>query len=472
MNTKHLHFTALLLVFFSLVICPSFAQNANIEIPESGGAYPMELNTANHPCISAEQYKAIEKGIAENIKLLGLDKVQRKATATSFSWPLMPANGLNDCSYYFIGNYVDQDTTATNIKDYNCGTVTYDGHRGTDIASWPYPILKMDSNMLNVVAAAPGTIIQKSDGYFDKNCAMSSDTANYIIVQHADGSVALYWHMKKNSLTVKTVGQTVTTGEFLGVVGSSGSSTDPHLHFEVWSSTTPNTLQDPFMGACNTLNATSLWASQKPYTEPAIVKASVNPVLAVFPACPATETPNEDSCFDPGANVRFYIFIRNEVMGDTAKMRIINPDTSTFLSWTHVSNLSHLDAYWISTKTLPTTPGIYTFEATYNNTTCTKTFKVNCQALGTQTINDASQIQVFPNPANNNVTIALANAENGNCSLTIKNVLGQVMLVDNIKVEHNTLHKTYSISGLPNGIYFLTIETAQKRIVQKIIKEN
>jgi murein DD-endopeptidase MepM/ murein hydrolase activator NlpD len=81
----------------------------------------------------------------------------------------------------------------------------------------------MDNNLVEVIAAAPGTILAVHDGEFDRNCTSNSLTANYIMIQHADGSQALYWHMKNVSVTTKTVGQTVTAGEHLGVVGSSGS---------------------------------------------------------------------------------------------------------------------------------------------------------------------------------------------------------------------------------------------------------
>ena len=257
----------------NFVTCPAYISTTHTR----GKSISFQRNTALNPCITVEQYKVIEKQCADNVRALGLNinAVQKTAT-TSFSWPLRMANGLNDCGYYYLANYVDQDTTSPGIKDWNCGTVTYDGHRGDDIAALPYPFYKMDNNQLEVIAAAPGTIVNKVDGNFDKNCAGNNLTANYIIVKHADNSYALYWHMKKNSLTAKVVGQTVALGEYLGVVGSSGSSTSPHLHFEVWSGSTSNTLKEAYSGPCNALNATSWWANQKPYTEPAIIKTQVN----------------------------------------------------------------------------------------------------------------------------------------------------------------------------------------------------
>jgi murein DD-endopeptidase MepM/ murein hydrolase activator NlpD len=464
---------SLLIITLIVLSTPSYAQNISISEPEGGGEYPASRNDAAHPCISQQQYELIEKRMKESPIVQQLDNTAHKTTmTTTFSWPLAAANGLTDCNLYYIGNYVDQDPTSPGIKDYNCGTVTYDGHRGTDIVSAPYPFLRMDNNQLNAVAAAPGTIIQKSDGFFDKNCAMNSDTANYVIIQHADGSVALYWHLKKNSLTSKIVGQTVVTGEFLGVVGSSGSSTAPHLHFEVWSSTTSSTLQDPWTGTCNSLTASTLWVSQKPYTEPAILRAQVNKIAPLLPGCDTTETTNEDSCFTGGANTRFYIFIRNETTGDTAFMRIVNPGGSTFSSWIHRSNANYFGSYWYFVKPVPTTAGVYTFESIYNGITCSKTFKVNCATLGTPLITDLPQVEVSPNPANSILNVSLSGFDNGNCKISLTNIVGQVVSRDNATIENNNLQKTLSISNLPNGIYFLTIETGKERVVSKVIKQN
>ena len=99
--------------------------------------------------------------------------------------------------------------------------------------TWPFSWYKMDHDQVKVVAAADGVIIYKSDGNFDKNCGFNNDNWNAVYVEHADGSVAWYGHLKNGSLSTKAVGESVSSGEYLGIVGSSGSSTGPHLHFEV-----------------------------------------------------------------------------------------------------------------------------------------------------------------------------------------------------------------------------------------------
>ncbi|MBK8923793.1 MAG: peptidoglycan DD-metalloendopeptidase family protein [Saprospirales bacterium] len=149
------------------------------------------------------------------------------------------------------------------MTDYNCGARTYDGHQGTDIGIAPFSFYKMDHNQVEVVAAAAGVLLDKADGNFDRNCAVNSLPANYAVVQHPDGSRAFYWHLKKNSVTTKAIGQPVAAGEYLGVVGSSGSSSGPHLHFEVRSGSTTSTRVDPFAGACNGLKCQLLVGGSK-----------------------------------------------------------------------------------------------------------------------------------------------------------------------------------------------------------------
>ena len=55
---------------------------------------------------------------------------------------------------------------------------------------------------------------------------------NFVLLDHGNGEYSLYAHMQRGSVPVR-VGQRMKTGDVLGKLGSSGNSTDPHLHFQV-----------------------------------------------------------------------------------------------------------------------------------------------------------------------------------------------------------------------------------------------
>jgi len=379
------------------------------------------------PCISKEQYEALEKTLKENYLMLGLDQKAITAMTTKFTWPLRPANGLNDCSYYNINNYVDQDTTADSTRDWNCGKRTYDGHKGIDIKPFPYLFYKMDNNQVEVVAAAPGTIVAKRDGQFDRHCEwVTGASANYVVIRHQDGSTARYWHMKKNTVTSKVVGQTVVTGEYLGVVGSSGRSTGPHLHFEVSRTSNRSDYVDPFGGICNASNDSTLWINQLPYIDPGIMKVSTNTISPVFPACPETETPNEDSCFLGGVSAKFYIFVQDQRAGTSAAMRILRSDGSVFASWTKDFTNNSSRSYWSWTRTYPTATGTYMFEASYNGKVCSKPFRINCQLTDNRKMERVAGTQFFPNPISTRSAIQFEPALK-DATLLIYNSLGIVV---------------------------------------------
>lgn len=169
-----------------------------------------------------------------------------------------------DYGEYYPTAYVDHG----GVTDWNCGNLSYSGHNGSDWGggSWS----GMDAGR-DIVAAALGTVLATNDGEADDcstgDCDGGSGFGNYVKLQHADGKVTYYAHMKTWSVAV-AVGDTVTCGQKMGEMGSSGHSTGPHLHFEVRTSSGSST--DPFEGGC--AEPPSYWVDQGTYGElPALV---------------------------------------------------------------------------------------------------------------------------------------------------------------------------------------------------------
>lgn len=89
----------------------------------------------------------------------------------------------------------------------------------------------------SIVAAASGTVAFVSSGYGDGyyGCRDGGGFGNYVIIDHGNGLSTLYGHMESVSVSV---GQSVSQGQVIGALGTSGSSTGPHLHFTVYKNGT------------------------------------------------------------------------------------------------------------------------------------------------------------------------------------------------------------------------------------------
>ncbi len=128
-----------------------------------------------------------------------------------------------------IVNYLDIDPRPAVARDYLSGPFQYEGHTGIDYTVANFAV--MDRG-LALVAAAGGTVTVVQDGYFDRETSANSNTPNYVRINHGNGWVSEYYHIATNTIAVKA-GDQVVAGQFIGLTGSSGNSTDAHLHFQV-----------------------------------------------------------------------------------------------------------------------------------------------------------------------------------------------------------------------------------------------
>ncbi len=364
-------------LFISLLIVSCILAQT-IKTPAGGGSY--EFRAGLQDDLSPQQRTSIIYMLQVNEKNLrnkGLLSFTQQPAITGFQWPISQPTGFNDNGFYGISNYVDENPSGA-ILDYNCGNRTYDGHKGTDIFSWPFPWQKMSLNAVQIVAAAPGTIIGKSDGYSDTSCSLcSSCNWNAVYIMQADGSVAWYGHMKVNSQTPKAIGQTVALGEYLGIVGSSGNSTGPHLHFEVYTNNSYTQLVDPWAGSCNALNGlTGWWANQQPYYVSTLNKIMTHTLPPAMPGCKSGEVVNASGNFVDGQTVYLASYYRDQQNGQQSVHTIYQPDNSIYSSWVQNFTTYYSASYWYYNFVLPNggPTGMWRYEISYNGQPALSTY--------------------------------------------------------------------------------------------------
>ncbi len=83
----------------------------------------------------------------------------------------------------------------------------------------------------NIIASRAGQVLHVEERWTDGNLGL----ANYVYVQHADGTVAEYYHLTQNGVLVN-VGDNVQKGQVIALSGNTGPSNGPHLHFVLYRS--------------------------------------------------------------------------------------------------------------------------------------------------------------------------------------------------------------------------------------------
>ena len=99
------------------------------------------------------------------------------------------------------------------------------------------PIAGASTNHKGMDFAAPaGTPIYAASSGTVTSASYSDNAGNMIVINHGNGLQTYYMHC--NSMYVRA-GQTVSKGQNIGAVGSTGNSSGPHLHFQVMQNGTP-----------------------------------------------------------------------------------------------------------------------------------------------------------------------------------------------------------------------------------------
>lgn len=161
-----------------------------------------------------------------------------------------------------IQNYVDA-RPGTGYRDYTCGTLSYERHKGTDFRVLSYDLYLKG---VPVLAVADGIVLHQRSDASDGDYILKGDRAVYrqeagnnVVIDHLNGWQTTYAHLKKGSVTVSSRDK-VKVGDIIGIVGLSGKTEFPHLHFQMSYN---KSLIDPFTGekpsGCITPTKNSLW---------------------------------------------------------------------------------------------------------------------------------------------------------------------------------------------------------------------
>lgn len=237
------------------VLCLALAAYA---APALGAAGPF-TGVSEPPPIDADRMPAAQLArIQDRMRAFAVGSPGRPSPAADVIIPysFVPIAG-NLWDDVYINNYVDLDPTS-GVKDFMCGSWTYDGHRGHDIDLRGFPY--MDA-AVPVFAALDGTVADAHDGEFDRivgglGSIPADASPNYVSLFHGGTQYSLYLHLRKGSVAVK-IGDTVKAGQQIGLAGSSGFSSAPHLHFE---SQIAGAVFEPNAGDCRA--GASNWVSQ------------------------------------------------------------------------------------------------------------------------------------------------------------------------------------------------------------------
>lgn len=145
-----------------------------------------------------------------------------------------------------------------------------------------------------IIAVADAKVVEAVDQFKDQvpgglpsNIGIEEVDGNHVVLDLGGGHYCLYAHMKPGSVRVKP-GDTVTRGQVLGLVGNTGNSSAPHLHFHVMNGPSPLASEGvPYL--LDRFAVTGHWKTTEEFDE---AEATGKP-LAIQPVDPPSEQGNQ-----------------------------------------------------------------------------------------------------------------------------------------------------------------------------------
>lgn len=233
-----------------------------------------------------------------------------------------------DEMHCYIQNLVDHDVTPE-ARDFRCGPMVYDGHKGTDFA---LPSLAAQRSGVDVLAAAAGRVTGVRDGMIDQlqgtpgaPAVADRECGNGVVIDHGDGWETQYCHLARGTVAVQT-GQEVAAGERIGQIGLSGQTEFPHLHLSLRREgevVDPFAPEDPL--TCDPDAATDhLWAEDIALPAGGIIATGFASAVPDFDAVTAGTAAETEIATSAGALVG-WAFLHGGRAGDLLQVEIVGP---------------------------------------------------------------------------------------------------------------------------------------------------
>ncbi|WP_264210507.1 M23 family metallopeptidase [Leisingera thetidis] len=227
-----------------------------------------------------------------------------------------------------IQQYTDHDP-GPGAADFTCGSLSYEGHKGTDIA---LPYLSGMQAGVTVRAAADGVVLGTRDSMADEyatdgNAARiaGKECGNGVVLRHGGGWETQYCHMKQGSIRVES-GMKVKAGDPLGQVGLSGNTQFPHLHLSVRKD---GEVADPFApdarGSCGPDTGRTLWAEPPPYQPGGVLGAGFSTAVPDYGAIKNGTADEAPLAADAPAFV-FWAYAFGGRAGDSLELTVAGPE--------------------------------------------------------------------------------------------------------------------------------------------------
>ncbi len=132
-------------------------------------AQPLWSGSEQAQCLSETARAVIRTSIQRNRAVLieaGLLSPNRSKAPPVLLSPLKTMSHSDSYHATNTGTLLDHSEGSEPLLDYNGGTRTFEGHKGTDFGLWPFGWARMDALEVAVVACAAGTIIHKQFYHF------------------------------------------------------------------------------------------------------------------------------------------------------------------------------------------------------------------------------------------------------------------------------------------------------------------